>query len=154
MCGVSTAIWLQRFGHRVILIDKGQPGLGASFGNAGLLAQWAVDPVTSPKLWWKVPKYLAQQNSPFFMKWGYLPSMLPWLVKYMSHANDNATRRIVQDFLHITVKYPKTKNRRASRAGFARSSNIRTSFGPAGNLNIRIIRIFGATLSAGSVLSH
>ena len=70
MCGVSTAIWLQRFGHRVILIDKGQPGMGASFGNAGLLAQWAVDPVTSPKLWWKAPKYLAQRNSPFFMKWG------------------------------------------------------------------------------------
>ena len=101
MCGVSTAIWLQRFGHRVILIDKGQPGMGASFGNAGLLAQWAVDPVTSPKLWWKAPKYLAQRNSPFFMKWGHLPSMLPWLVKYMSHANDNDTRQIVRGVIPI-----------------------------------------------------
>ncbi|MFT4730863.1 MAG: glycine/D-amino acid oxidase-like deaminating enzyme, partial [Granulosicoccus sp.] len=41
ICGVSTAIWLQRSGHPVILMDKGKPGMAASFGNAGLLAHWA-----------------------------------------------------------------------------------------------------------------
>ncbi len=30
ICGVSTAIWLQRSGHEVILLDKGDPGMGAS----------------------------------------------------------------------------------------------------------------------------
>jgi len=35
ICGVSTAIWLQRSGHEVILLDKGDPGMGASYGNAG-----------------------------------------------------------------------------------------------------------------------
>ena len=40
--GVSTAIWLQRSGRQVILMDRGKPGMGASFGNAGLIAQWAV----------------------------------------------------------------------------------------------------------------
>ena len=35
MSGVSTAIWLKRSGHTVILIDKGLTGMGASFGNAG-----------------------------------------------------------------------------------------------------------------------
>ena len=79
MCGVSTAIWLQRLGREVILMDKGMPGMGASYGNSGLLAQWAVDPVTSPSLWWEAPRYLIQKNSPLFMKWGYLPKMLPWL---------------------------------------------------------------------------
>ena len=95
MCGVSTAIWLQRLGHAVILIAKGLPGMGASFGNAGLLAQWAVAPVTSPTLWREAPKYLMDPNSPLFMKWSYFPKLIPWLAKYLSHANDAATRRIV-----------------------------------------------------------
>ena len=95
MCGVSTAIWLQRLGHAVILIDKGLPGMGASFGNAGLLAQWAVAPVTSPTLWREASKYLMDPNSPLFMKWSYFPKLIPWLAKFLSHANDAATRRIV-----------------------------------------------------------
>ena len=39
ICGVSTAIYLNRMGYKVSLIDKGKPGMGASYGNSGLLAQ-------------------------------------------------------------------------------------------------------------------
>ena len=44
--GVSTALWLQRDGHRVILIDRKGPGEGTSHGNGGVLASCAVVPVT------------------------------------------------------------------------------------------------------------
>lgn len=94
MNGISTAIWLQRAGYEVILIDKGKPGMGASFGNAGLIAQWAVTPVTTPDLWKSIPNYLLNPNAPFFLKWGYLPRLAPWLAKYLAHANDKDTRRI------------------------------------------------------------
>ena len=93
--GVSTAIWLRRAGHDVTLIDKGAPGMGASYGNAGLLAQWAVVPVTTPKLWRDAPLYLMDPNSPLFVKWGHVPRMLPWLARYMSNATDKRTRQIV-----------------------------------------------------------
>ena len=36
--GVSSAIWLQRAGLKVILIDRSGPASGASHGNAGVLA--------------------------------------------------------------------------------------------------------------------
>ena len=88
ICGVSTAIWLQRSGHEVLLIDKGAPGMGASFGNAGLLAHWAVDPVTAPGLWRDAAKFLLNPNGPLFIKWSHLPGLLPWLVKFMSNATD------------------------------------------------------------------
>ena len=101
MCGISTAIWLQRSGHSVILMDKGAPGMGASYGNAGLLAQWAVVPVTSPSLWRDAPKLLLNPNSPLFMKWSYFPKLLPWLSQYLSHANDLGTRRIVSNLAPI-----------------------------------------------------
>jgi len=34
MVGVCAALWLQRDGHRVFLVEPGNPGEGASFGNA------------------------------------------------------------------------------------------------------------------------
>jgi D-amino-acid dehydrogenase len=101
MCGVSTAIWLQRSGHSVIVLDKGAPGMGASYGNAGLLAQWAVAPVTSPTLWREAPKLLLDPNSPLFMKWSYFPKLLPWLTQFLSHANDTGTRRIVSNLVPL-----------------------------------------------------
>ncbi len=92
--GVSTAIWLQREGHRVTLIDRLGPGEGASFGNGGVLASCAMVPVTGPGLMRKAPKMLMDPDQPLFLKWGYLPRLLPWLGKYLSVANEPDTRRI------------------------------------------------------------
>jgi len=101
MVGISTAIWLQRSGHRVILMDRGNPGMGASYGNAGLIAQWAVVPVNTPSLWKDAPKYLLNPNSPLFLKWTHLPKMLPWIAKFMSNANEVDAQRMVDNLIPI-----------------------------------------------------
>lgn len=93
--GVSTAIWLQREGHKVILFEReSQAGEGTSFGNGGVLASCSVVPVTVPGLMLKAPKMLFSRNQPLFLKWGYLPRLAPWLMKYLSHGNEADVRRI------------------------------------------------------------
>ncbi len=99
--GVSTALWLQRDGHDVILIDRNAPGEGASFGNGGVLASCSVVPVTVPGLLRKAPRMLFDPKQPLFLKWGYLPRLAPWLVKYLGHANAADTRRIAQAMFPI-----------------------------------------------------
>ncbi|MCG6882340.1 MAG: FAD-dependent oxidoreductase [Silicimonas sp.] len=94
--GVSTALWLQRDGHRVTLIDRAAPGEGTSHGNGGVLATCAMVPVTGPGLIRKAPKMLLDPNQPLFLKWGYLPKLAPWLLRYLSNANEPDTRRIAQ----------------------------------------------------------
>ncbi len=94
--GVSTAIWLQRDGHRVTLVDREGPAAGASQGNGGVLASCSVVPVTGPGLIAKAPRMLFDPNQPLFLKWGYLPRLMPWLAKYLRHANAADTRRIAQ----------------------------------------------------------
>ena len=94
--GVSTAIWALRDGHRVTLIDRLGPGEGTSFGNGGVLASVACVPVTGPGLIGKAPKMLFDPNQPLFLKWGYLPKLFPWLVKYLGHANAEDTKRIAR----------------------------------------------------------
>ena len=91
--GVSTAIWLQRDGHRVTLIDKAGPGEGASHGNGGVLASCSFVPVTVPGLLRKAPRMLLDPNQPLFLRWGYLPRLTPWLLRYLSRANAADTKR-------------------------------------------------------------
>ncbi|MEM9901257.1 MAG: FAD-dependent oxidoreductase [Pseudomonadota bacterium] len=92
--GVSTAIWLQRAGHDVTLIDREGPAAGASFGNGGVLASAGIVPVTTPGLVRRVPGMLLRADAPLFLKWRYLPRALPWLVRYLRHANaEDAARR-------------------------------------------------------------
>ncbi len=92
--GVSTALHLQRDGHQVTLIDKAGPAEGASYGNGGVLASCSMVPVTGPGLIRKAPGMLFSPNQPLFLKWRYLPRLMPWLARYLSHANAEDTRRI------------------------------------------------------------
>jgi D-amino-acid dehydrogenase len=94
--GVSTAIWLQRMGIDVSLVDRGEPGMGTSFGNGGIIVPCGVAPVTAPGMIAKAPGYLANPNFPLFMRWSYLPRLLPWLLRYLSHANVADTKRIAR----------------------------------------------------------
>ncbi len=92
--GVATAIWLQRAGHRVVLVDRTGPGEGASHGNGGVLASCAIAPVTGPGLLRKAPRMLFDPREPLSLKWGYLPRLAPWLVRYLCHANAADSGRI------------------------------------------------------------
>ena len=102
--GVSTAIWLLRQGVAVTLVDRQKPGSdkAASFGNACILAACSVAPVTGPGMIIKSPKMLFDPNFPLFLRWSYLPKLAPWLVKYLSHANDKDTRRIASGIAPLT----------------------------------------------------
>jgi D-amino-acid dehydrogenase len=86
--GVSSAIWLQRAGCRVTLVDRTGPASGTSHGNAGVLATGGVVPVTVPGLMHKAPSMLFDPSSPLFLRWSYLPKLLPFLAKYMTYANN------------------------------------------------------------------
>lgn len=92
--GVSTAVWLQRSGCDVTLVDRLGPGEGTSYGNGGILASCSVVPVTVPGLLGKVPSMLLDRNSPLFLRWSYLPKLLPFLRRYLSHCSVSETTRI------------------------------------------------------------
>lgn len=99
--GISTAIWLQRDGHDVVVIDKEGPAAGTSYGNGGVLASCAVVPVNSPGLIKSAPAMLFQADSPLFLRWSYLPKMLPWLVKYLSRANARDANHVAKALTYI-----------------------------------------------------
>lgn len=99
--GVSAAIWLQRAGHNVILIDKKGPAEGASFGNGGVLASCSIVPVAVPGLMRKAPMMLLDPGQPLFLKWSYLPRLAPWLLRFLGNANARAVDRRAAALVNI-----------------------------------------------------
>ncbi|MCV2865527.1 NAD(P)/FAD-dependent oxidoreductase [Albidovulum sediminicola] len=99
--GVATALWLQRAGHRVTILDPRGPAGGTSYGNGGVLASCSVVPVTAPGLLAKAPRMLLDPSQPLFLRWSYLPRLLPWLFPYLRHANAADARRIAEGLAPI-----------------------------------------------------
>ncbi len=99
--GVSAAIWLQRMGYDVVLIDKTGVAEGASFGNGGVLASCSIIPVAVPGLLFKAPMMLLDPNQPLFLKWSYLPRLAPWLVRFLANANVASVERRAAALVNI-----------------------------------------------------
>jgi glycine/D-amino acid oxidase-like deaminating enzyme len=81
--GLASAAWLMRDGHRVTIFDPSGVGQGASFGNAGTFAHYACIPVNNPSVFRDLPRFLMSNDSPFRLRWGYLPHLAPWLARFM-----------------------------------------------------------------------
>ncbi|SMX50371.1 D-amino acid dehydrogenase small subunit [Maliponia aquimaris] len=123
MVGVSTALWLQRRGVRVTLIDREGPAAGASQGNGGVLASIAVVPVPVPGLLRKAPGMLFDPNQPLFLKWGYLPRLLPFLARYLPYGRADRVERISQGL--TTLLHDSPDQHAALAAGTAAAEYIR-----------------------------
>ena len=84
--GIASALHLLRMGRKVIVFDKTGPGAGASTGNGGILACCAIVPVTTPGVWRQAPRMLFERDGALFLRWAYLPRLLPWLLPYVANA--------------------------------------------------------------------
>ena len=103
--GVSSAEWLRRDGWDVKLVDRILPGdpEQTSFGNAGLIARGAILPVSTPGLWAKAPAMLLDPNSPLFLRWSYLPRLLPWLVPFLRNGSKEKVAEIAAGLAALTT---------------------------------------------------
>ena len=94
--GTSCALWLQKKGFEVILIDPEKPGSGTSSGNACTIADYGCVPVNSPTIFTRMPSLLFSKDSPLSVDPGYAISHLPWLLKFLSNCRPAKAARITR----------------------------------------------------------
>lgn len=80
-------------GHEVTLVDPDTPGMGASYGNAGTIADYAVMPVGSPEVLRNLPSLLFDKTSPLAIRRAALPSLMPWLMRFAYQSLPGPTAR-------------------------------------------------------------
>lgn len=83
VAGLSTALYLQRSGHKVCVIDPLPPASGTSYGNAGLISKDTAVPIALPGMLGKVPGWLMNREGPLVVRPSYLPRALPWLLRWI-----------------------------------------------------------------------
>ena len=91
--GVCSALWLQRAGFSVTLVDAAGVGEGASAGNAGMISPGAVVPYLIPGLWREAPRWLLDRQGPLAVRPGYFFKALPWLMAAVRSAGEEAALR-------------------------------------------------------------
>ena len=84
--GVCCALHLQREGFKVRLVEKGEPGMKASFGNSGSFGTASCVPFAMPGVLKKVPKMLFDSESPLKLRWSHVPRALPWFLRFIAAA--------------------------------------------------------------------
>ena len=81
--GLCAALYLQRDGWRVTVVDPEDPGTGASGGNSGMIAVSIITPVAMPGTLKQVPRMLLDREGSLRIRWRYLPRLLPWLAQFV-----------------------------------------------------------------------
>lgn len=91
--GLAIAERLLAAGREVTLVDPDAPGMGASYGNAGTIADYAVMPVGSPDVLRNLPSLLFDRNSPLSIRRAALPALMPWLLRFARESLPAPTAR-------------------------------------------------------------
>ena len=94
--GCSCALWLQRKGFEVILIDPDDPGSGTSSGNACTIAEYGCIPVNSPDLFRRLPSLLFSSESPLSLDLGYALKHPGWMIDFLKNCRERKVTRIIR----------------------------------------------------------
>lgn len=81
--GVAAAHACLDAGYAVTILDPRGFAGGTSAGNAGWIAHVDVLPLASPKVWRRLPGWLADPLGPLTIRPSYLPRLSPWLVRFL-----------------------------------------------------------------------
>ena len=102
--GCSCALWLQRKGLRVTLIDPDDPGSGTSSGNAGTIAEYGCIPVNSPDLLRRLPSLLFSSDSPLSLNPGYVLSHPAWMIEFLMNCRAHKVAQITRSLGELLAK--------------------------------------------------
>lgn len=120
--GAASALELLRDGHRVTILEPGEPGgpQAASYGNGCWLSVQSVIPPAGPGVWRKVPGYLLDPLGPLAIRWKYFPKVAPWLARYLAAGwTEERVLRVAQAMQPLLHDAPALHRRLAEESGVA-----------------------------------
>ena len=85
--GLACAWYLLRAGRSVTLLERGQPGDGASHGNCGTITPSHAPPLPEPGVVGRALKWMLKPDAPLYIRPRLDPALWLWLLKFMAHSN-------------------------------------------------------------------
>ncbi len=78
------------------IVDDAAPGSGATFGNAGIVANTNLRPVFAGLTPLTLLKMLRSPTSPLNVRWSRILGLTPWFLRMLSHAGPAEVERITR----------------------------------------------------------
>lgn len=100
--GVCCALYLQREGYRVTLIDPAAPGNSTAKWSCGQMAVSEVIPLSKPGILKKIPAWLLDQKGPLALRPSALPGILPWFLRFIACARHAKIVEIAEAMTTLT----------------------------------------------------
>jgi len=100
--GVCCALYLQREGRSVTLIDPEAPGNSTAKWSCGQMAVSEIIPLSKPGILMKVPGWLMDQKGPLALRPSALPGIVPWFFRFLMCARHSKIVDIAQSMATLT----------------------------------------------------
>lgn len=126
--GLTTAWRLQQEGWQVTVIDREQPGAGASGGNGAQLSYSYVAPLADPSIWRQLPKLLLAPDSPLKFRLQADTHQWAWGLRFLAACRADVAQATTAELLALAAQ---------SRAAFdtlLRETAIDCDFAASGKL--------------------
>lgn len=100
--GVCCALYLQRSGYAVTLIDPETPGNSTAKWSCGQMAVSEIIPLSKPGILMKIPGWLMDQKGPLALRPSALPGIIPWFVRFLMSARHSKIVDIARSMATLT----------------------------------------------------
>jgi len=102
--GVTTAYWLARAGHAVVVLDRQPgPGLETSFANGGQISASHADPWAGPATPLKALKWLGREDAPLIVRPRLDFAMFGWCLRFLGNCTAARNRVNTERILRVAV---------------------------------------------------
>jgi D-amino-acid dehydrogenase len=91
--GVASAYYLHQTGWQVTVVDRGEIGRGASYGNACLITPAHSHPLPGPGVLAQGIRWMLRRDSPLYVKPRLDPAFLRWAWRFRSFCTSDAAAR-------------------------------------------------------------
>lgn len=102
--GLATAWRLHRDGHEVTVIDRAQPGSGASAANGAQLSYAYVQPLADPSIWAQLPTLLLAKDSPLSLRIKLDPAQWAWGLQFLAACRASVSRETTAQLLALAAE--------------------------------------------------
>lgn len=125
---LSCALELAQSGRTVTLLAPADDETGASYGNAGVIADYAVMPVGTPEVLRNLPRLLFDRNSPLAIRPAAMASLTPWLLRFLRESLPSRAEANAQAIAALLAPTP------AAWAALAAQIGAKSFLKPLGSL--------------------
>jgi len=128
IAGLATAWALHQRGLSVTVIDRAQPGSGASAANGAQLSYAYVQPLADPGIWRQLPALLLAPDSPLRVRLQMDPRQWSWGLRFLAACRRRVSETTTRQLLALAAR---------SRAQFDRMralTGVEADFSAAGKL--------------------